>query len=325
MVSIVVPVYNVEQFIGKCITSILEQTYQDWELILIDDGTEDNSGEICDEYAKEDFRIKVVHQKNHGVSVARNIGIEWSQGDYITFLDPDDFLPKEYLECMMNCLMKYSADVVIGNMCDIRVSGTIIGFETDIKKPEVITSGMAMEQCLYERRLVPTVCGKIFKRGACGTRMFRAGCVLAEDVWALYGVLNKKRRVALCNDAIYYVCIRSGSAQRSSFTAHKLTALELCEKIAEESCKRGQENIYKAAIAKLVAVSFHVLLQMSSRTPVEYRAYCWERIKKYRCKVLLDSKAKRKARLACFLSFFGENVLTAAFVLSEKIKRYAVQ
>ena len=144
MVSIVVPVYNVEQFIGKCITSILEQTYQDWELILVDDGTEDTGGEICDEYAKEDFRIKVVHQKNHGVSVARNVGIELSQGDYITFLDPDDFLPKEYLECMMNCLMKYSADVVIGNMCDIRVSGTIIGFETDIKKPEVITSGMAM-------------------------------------------------------------------------------------------------------------------------------------------------------------------------------------
>lgn len=97
MISIVVPVYKVEDVVAKCIESVIAQTYTDWELILIDDGSPDNSGRICDDYSAKDSRIRVIHQSNSGVSTARNNGIECAQGDYITFVDSDDYVSTSFL------------------------------------------------------------------------------------------------------------------------------------------------------------------------------------------------------------------------------------
>ena len=97
MISIIVPVYKVEHCLTRCIDSILQQSYSAWELILVDDGSPDRCGEICDQYAQQDTRIKVIHQQNQGVSVARNHGIELAKGEYITFVDSDDYLDKEFL------------------------------------------------------------------------------------------------------------------------------------------------------------------------------------------------------------------------------------
>jgi len=100
-VSVVIPVYNVENYLPRCIDSVLKQTYSDFELILVDDGSPDNSGEICDAYAKKDSRVRVIHKKNAGVSAARNTGIEASQGDYIMFVDSDDYIDASMLEAML--------------------------------------------------------------------------------------------------------------------------------------------------------------------------------------------------------------------------------
>ena len=116
-ISIIVPVYKVEKYIHKCIDSILSQTYKDWELILVDDGTPDNSGLICDEYAINDSRIQVIHQKNAGVGAARNAGIDKSTGKYIAFLDSDDFCTGDYLQNFVNGLIQNSdSDLIIQGM-----------------------------------------------------------------------------------------------------------------------------------------------------------------------------------------------------------------
>lgn len=106
MVSIIVPIYNVEQYIPKCIESILAQTYRDFELILVDDGSPDNCGKICDEYAKQDSRVHVIHQENKGVSAARNAGISLAKGEYIMLVDSDDFITENMLEKCMTVLQK---------------------------------------------------------------------------------------------------------------------------------------------------------------------------------------------------------------------------
>lgn len=98
MISIIIPVYNVEKYLPQCLDSILSQTYKDFEVILVDDGSPDNSGKICDEYASKDSRVRVIHQENAGVSVSRNIGIEKAEGEWITFIDSDDFVESDYLE-----------------------------------------------------------------------------------------------------------------------------------------------------------------------------------------------------------------------------------
>ena len=112
LLSVIVPVYNVEKFINDCIDSILGQSYKNIELILVDDGSKDRSKEICDQYSKRYGNIKVIHKKNAGVSCARNLGLEKSKGKYISFVDPDDIIEKNFLEDMLQTLCENRVDVV---------------------------------------------------------------------------------------------------------------------------------------------------------------------------------------------------------------------
>ena len=112
LVSIIVPCYKVEQYLPVCIESVLGQTYDNWELILVDDGSPDRSGEICDQYAAKDKRINVIHKPNGGLSSARNAGLDMMNGEYVTFLDSDDFWHKDYLRVMMKHIDDEKADIV---------------------------------------------------------------------------------------------------------------------------------------------------------------------------------------------------------------------
>jgi len=118
MFSVIVPVYNVEQYLDKCLASILGQTYKDFECIVVDDGSPDNSSAIIDKYVKQDQRFKVIHQKNMGVSAARNAGLAIAQGDYITFVDSDDYISNEYLEKFALKIANTDADIVI---CGLKI------------------------------------------------------------------------------------------------------------------------------------------------------------------------------------------------------------
>ena len=112
LLSIIVPVYNVEKYIERCIKSILNQSFTNFELILVDDGSPDNCGKICDEYKKKDSRIKVIHKKNGGLSDARNAGLNIATGKYIGFVDSDDIIHPQMYEKLFNCINKYNSDIV---------------------------------------------------------------------------------------------------------------------------------------------------------------------------------------------------------------------
>ena len=113
-ISIIVPVYNVEKYIRRCLDSIAAQTFTDWECICVDDGTPDASGKICNEYAQKDSRFVVIHKENGGVSSARNAGLNVAKGEYVTFCDSDDWVEKEMLEVLYNTALETDADVVMG-------------------------------------------------------------------------------------------------------------------------------------------------------------------------------------------------------------------
>ena len=125
LISVVVPVYNVEKYIDKCINSIINQTYKNLEIILVDDGSPDNCGNICDEYAKKDNRIIVIHKENGGLSDARNTGIEVSKGKYITFIDSDDYISDNYVSFLYNLIIEYKADISIGKHYVLYENGEI--------------------------------------------------------------------------------------------------------------------------------------------------------------------------------------------------------
>ena len=112
LISIIIPVYNVEKYLSECLDSVIAQTYQNWEAICVNDGSPDNCGAILDQYASTDPRIKVIHQENRGVSDTRNVGLKQAIGEYITFLDSDDMLYPQFLEYMLNTIQKDNSDIV---------------------------------------------------------------------------------------------------------------------------------------------------------------------------------------------------------------------
>lgn len=206
LISIIVPVYNVEPYLNKCLDSIVNQTYKKLEIILIDDGSTDNSGLICDEYASKDNRIIVVHQKNKGLSAARNVGLNIAKGDYIAFVDSDDFIEKDMYFTMYNVMNKNYADVCVCNY----IKNT--NFETKKIYSEIfkiLTSKQAIKQLLLsytKLRKKPTieyaVWNKLYRKEIFENVMFPVGKKY-EDQFITLLILDKIDKIVWI-DADYY-------------------------------------------------------------------------------------------------------------------------
>lgn len=121
LVSVIVPVYKVEKYLHRCIDSIINQTYKNLEIILVDDGSPDNCGKICDEYAEKDNRIKVIHKSNGGLSSARNAGLDVANGDYVYFVDSDDYIDTKLVEDNLNLAIEHDADMVCFNYFEVKI------------------------------------------------------------------------------------------------------------------------------------------------------------------------------------------------------------
>ena len=172
MLSIIVPVYNTSKYLKKCINSILQQSYNNYELILIDDGSTDGSGEICDEFEKIDTRVRVIHQLNKGLPLSRYVGIEMAYGEYITFIDSDDWIGEKYLETLMNAFDYHNIDISIGAFVECK--------EDD--KRNGINSGVNM--CLFDTKeaLKHLISFDIFSWNVCG-KIYKAGILQQLEPW----------------------------------------------------------------------------------------------------------------------------------------------
>lgn len=217
MISIIVPIYKVELYIHQCINSILAQTYADFELILIDDGSPDNCGVICDEYAKRDDRIRVIHQENAGVSAARNAGIEVAKGEFICFVDSDDYVDKDYLELVLETFTE-DVDWVCFGYRTINILGTEVGKWSHEKQVYDLSATSARGDFiayeLLQHRVTWEVWNKVFRRSIIienGVRFIGDCEAFAEDqlFCACYGVYSK--RVLCIPDILYNYVLHANS------------------------------------------------------------------------------------------------------------------
>ncbi len=200
-ISVIIPIYNSEKYISKCLDSILSQTYTNWEAILVDDGSPDNCGMICDEYATKDKRFKVIHQKNGGVSVARQTGLNNSIGDYIIHCDPDDWIEPTMLEEMLKCSISNNADMVI---CDyiIEKDGEIEYSKQNL--PEAPDAKEIISKIINEQ-LHGSLCNKLVRRECCHSLAFHPTNVyLAEDELFNIRLLAKNIKVTYLPKAFYH-------------------------------------------------------------------------------------------------------------------------
>lgn len=196
-VSVIVPCYKVETYLPTCIKSVINQSYANWELILIDDGSPDHSGKICDEYAKGDDRIKVIHKPNGGLSDARNAGLEVVTGDFITFLDSDDFWHHDYLKIMMDLQLHYDADIV---QCKWTRGNQTSFPEITITHDAVCKSGpKAMASGLFDVMMW----GKIYRKNILDGIKMPIG-LINEDDWTSWKICYRAKRFVSSRNKLYY-------------------------------------------------------------------------------------------------------------------------
>lgn len=201
MISIIVPIYNAESFLQKCVNSILSQTNKDWELILVDDGSLDKSSILCDEFARKDSRIRVIHKSNGGVSSARNIGIDVARGDWIAFIDADDYVSNNYFEAILD----KESDIVLVESCVVNWNGkiqkAINGISANIYKRRNYEN-IVKDFLLDYRSRVPWA--KFIKRKVIGNTRFELGQKIGEDTVFMYDVLSKAKSIDIAIGQYYY-------------------------------------------------------------------------------------------------------------------------
>ncbi len=231
LVSVIIPVYNVEKYIERCLLSVKEQTYADIEVILIDDGSEDKSGEICDKFTQIDKRFCVIHKINEGISKARNIGIDESSGEYITFIDSDDYIHPRMIELMMKEMTMNDVDIVVSNYEDISEDEVNHHFKLihqgakDIKKEifdviniERISGRDAIIRKYLDAKykiVFDVAWSKIFKRSCFATYRFPLGEIY-EDTKTIYKILYKSDKVLYIDYPFYFYLRRQNSIMETN-------------------------------------------------------------------------------------------------------------
>ena len=212
--SIIVPVYKVEKYLPRCIDSILAQTFGDFELILIDDGSPDGCGRICDEYARKDKRIVVIHQKNMGVSAARNAGLDIARGRYIGFVDSDDWIEPRMYEVMMDAIRENGADMAV---CGVRYADEDGKFTRADRLSEGVYSraGLLEDVFAMPNKLGGICCNKVFDASKIASVRFKVGMTIAEDALYLFDCFMRIDGAVKIGDALYNVYERCGSATRT--------------------------------------------------------------------------------------------------------------
>lgn len=316
LVSVIVPVYKVESYLHRCVDCILAQTYANLEIILVDDGSPDNCGKICDEYAQKDKCIKVIHKKNGGLSDARNAGLDIAMGEYITFVDSDDWIHFQYVEILLNNLTK--ADVDISTCSFVRTPEKML---MDSKVSEssyhIYSSEKAIEQTLYQNRLDNSAWGKLYKKELFNGLRFTVGR-LYEDLDFFYKIYDRAVRLVHTDAVLYYYYYRTDSIM-GVFNRKRLDVLDITDEIVDYMVKY-HPYIVPAAKDRKLSANFNMLVLMSlykSDDEISIRR-CWDNICKLRWESLFNPKVRLKNKLGILVSLFGKKALMTCFKLFQK-------
>lgn len=222
-ISIIVPIYKVEGYLHRCVDSILAQTYRDFELILVDDGSPDNCGTICDQYAARDVRVRVIHKENGGLSDARNAGLLVAQGDYIAFVDSDDWLMPNYLQYLLDTLCEQNADICECGI--VRTDGSESISESEMTEASVFDTQTALRLLIGDEVFHQYVWNKLYRREVIGDIAFAKGKTNEDEFWT-YQVFGNAKKAARIDTPLYMYFQRSDSIMGQGYSLKRLDALE---------------------------------------------------------------------------------------------------
>lgn len=302
MISVIVPVYNVEAYLDECVQSILGQSYTDFELILVDDGSTDNSGNMCDVYSRADSRIVVIHKANGGLSDARNTGTKVARGEYVTYIDSDDLVSADYLESLTGIIKDFNVDMAV----------TRIKCFTDGETPVFKKSGTtiktsnidALERVLYQKGLDTSACALLIPVKIAVQNAFPVG-KYHEDDFTTYKYYLNVNSVGISDCKQYFYRQRKGSIMHS-FGKASLDELDAADNLVT-AMQHVSNNLVEAAKSKKFSNYCQVLADSGRIDIVEPDIYkrISDYLKKERLSVLFNRNCRAKNKFAAAVCLFG--------------------
>ena len=307
LISVIIPVYNTECYLGACLDSVLNQSYQNLEIIVINDGSTDYSQQIATKYAEQDDRIKIYSHENTGPAEVRNFGLSVATGDYIAFVDSDDLLYPDALEILLGVLAREQADMVEGAF----VRGTIFDKPKKLSKIniEVFSADEAISNVLYQHKILPSMCGKLIKKNVFEGFEFTKGR-LYEDLDIICRLIHNCNKLVYINYPVYFYRQNEKSITHC-WNINRLDVLKVTEEI-ELYIQENYPSLLPAAKDRRLSANFNMYALCNIHGDHENATKCWQHIKKNRIQSLLNPKVRRKNKAGILLSFLGRNVFNVA-------------
>ena len=304
-VAIIIPVYNAEEFLKYSVESVLNQTYSNLEIILVNDGSKDSSGLLCDEYAEKDSRVKVIHKENGGLSCARNTGVENATADWIIFLDSDDYYEKITVEYLVKLRDKFNADMAATTVVEVRSYDVKDTLESvNLEEASVLNRETALEEMFYGNIVGTHVGGKLYKREVLEKCPFPKG-MLYEDLACSYEHINICEKIAIGKHNLYKYYRRPGSIVNSKFNPKILDFFKAMD-CNFNYIKRdfpNNSNMRKAVNSRYVLNGLHVVNAMLKSNMTKDLKKQRKNFSKYWKDVLKNPRviAKNKVKYGLFI------------------------
>lgn len=261
LISIIVPIYNVERYLRRCIDSIISQSYSNIEIILIDDGSPDECGKICDEYSKKDSRIKVIHKENEGVSSARNLGLEIISGKYLTFVDPDDYIEKEMIEKLYEWIKKYEADISICGVIDNDENYNILR-KTKGKDIILLDRENTFKEFMEEYYFNSVCWAKLYRTDLWKNIRFNEKTKIAEDLEVLCEVFKKvNKTIVNTKECFYNWLCRSESATKIRYNEDWKKEIDMTKNIMKY-IESTYPKIIDSAIKRYIRINIDCIIRV---------------------------------------------------------------
>ena len=320
LISVIIPVYNVERYLNECLNSVLVQTFHNLEIILVNDGSTDKTEEICDEFAKKDNRVHVFHKGNTGVASSRNIGVDLASGDFIIFVDGDDVADKEMIEILYDNLKKYDADISICGLqnFDKKMPESVLKNQETI----VMNNIEAIESMFYQRYFDTGPVAKLYKSSIVNKNRFPDGKFF-EDLFTVYKFLNDAKKVVFTPEIHYYYRQNEISLMHKDFEnsiLDELSAIDEIESFVNKEHPELETPFLSRKFSSYCQVLGWIPSNNSSNEIKKIKRNIWSFIKTYRNKMIKDKKARLKNRIAAFLSFGGKCLFYQFVVLNKSIQ-----
>lgn len=311
MVSVIIPVYNAIPYLDRCVKSVLAQTFSDWELLLMDDGSTDKSGEECEKYARQDTRIKVYHLQNGGAAYARNQGLDRATGEFIVFVDADDCIPKNHIQILLECQKNTGADMVVASVK--YQPGPLISH-----KECLLNTGQLLEKMLYRDGMGDYPISKLYRVEMFSGLRFTEQ-ITSEDFEIFYRLYHRANLSAITDKTTYYYMQNPASVSNGGFSPKFFNRITICEQLEQQIHAEHPELL--PALHSRILDEATWLAGIMPKGYSEQKRWIRENIKKYRYEVLHDPKTTQKVKRKVLVY----SMMPKLYRYREHIKRIFVQ